>query len=485
MLLRVIGSGGSIFRQNYGPKLVLIAGAGDAGQLVAREINSSHYVVMELFGFVDDDPNKIGTMIHGMRVWGTLDEIPELIRDYNIQELIIAMPNAPGQIVRKVVKSCQRPDLSIKIIPGVFELLSIEPSIDRLRDVGIIDLLRREPAQIDLSAIESLLMNKRVMITGAGGAIGSEMCIQIANCKPNQLVILGHGENSLFALQNYLDEIKFYPPNLHFVLADIRDPDRLDIVFNRFRPEIIFHAAAHKHIPLMEDNLEEAVTNNIWGTWNLVQFSKRFDVERFIFASSSKAVQPTNVMGMTKRVAEWVVQMTATETKLPYICVRFGNVLGTRGSVIPLFQHQIRMGGPVTVTHPEMLRYFLTAREVVKLILQATTMGQDDEIFMLDMGDPIHITELARDMIELAGYVVDEEIKIIYTGLRPGEQLSEYRFLEGEDHLGTQHDKIFIARNGLYLTADQIHDEVLVLKDLAEAGETGKLRERLTQLTKT
>jgi len=483
LIIRIIDSGGFIFRRNQKTKLVLIAGAGDAGQLVAREINSSNYVAMHLFGFVDDNPEKIGTIIHGVRVWGTLEETPELVREYNVQELIIAMPNAPGQVIRKMVKACQEPDLSIKIIPGVFELLSIEPSIDRLRDVEIVDLLRREPARIDLNEIERLLMNKRVLVTGAGGSIGSEMCIQIANCKPAQLVILGHGENSLFALQSYLDKIRFYPPNLDFVLADIRDPDRLDTVFTRFRPEVVFHAAAHKNIPLMEDNVEEAVTNNIWGTWNLVQISKKFNVEKFVFASSSKAVQPTNVMGMTKRVAELIVQMAAAETNRPYISVRFGNVLGTRGSVIPIFQRQIKMGGPVTVTHPEMLRYFLTAREVVNLVLQAATMGQHGEIFMLDMGDPIRITELARDMIELAGYVVDQDIKIVYTGLRPGEQLLEYLFLEGEDHLQTRHEKIYTARNELHLATDQIHKEVEALKQLAEAGETSKLRRRLIQLT--
>jgi FlaA1/EpsC-like NDP-sugar epimerase len=349
--------------------------------------------------------------------------------------------------------------------------------------VEIVDLLRREPVDVDLNVIVNLLANKRVLVTGAGGSIGSELCLQIANCGPARLVILGHGENSLYGLKNYLEKIGFRPPNLDFILADIRHPDRIESIYTRFEPEIIFHAAAHKHIPLMEENIEEAVTNNILGTWNLLQASKNHHVEKFIFISSSKAVKPISVMGMSKRAAEMLVQATAAETNLAYICIRLGNVLGTHGSVVPLFQRQIETGGPVTVTHPEMVRYFLTVREAVNLVLQSSVMGRNGEIFVLDLGDPIRIVDLARDMIELAGYRAGKDIEIVYTGLRPGERLDEHLYADDEIHSPSDHEKIFLAQNGSSLAFVDFQHEMDALQQLANAGETEKLRKRLIQLT--
>ncbi len=467
---------------NEKTKRVLIAGAGDAGQMVAREIQSSKYVSVHLFGFVDDDPEKIGTTVHGVRVWGSLKAIPVLVREYNLQEVIIVMPTASGDTIGKVVNACEEAGISSKILPGVFKLLSGQAHIDRLRDVEIVDLLRREPVRIDFDPIVQLLTNKRVLVTGAGGSIGSEMCLQIANCSPARLVVLGRGENSLFALRTHFEKIGFNFPNLDFILADIRDPLRLESVFSRFRPDIVFHAAAHKHVSLMEAHVEEAVTNNILGTWNLAQAAKKYDVEKFVFISTDKAVKPISVMGMTKRMAELIVRMAAAETNRPYISVRFGNALGSRSSVIPLFQRQIAMGGPVTVTHPEVARCFMTIPDAVHLVLHASVLGRNGEVFVLDMGEPTMIADLARDMIEFSGREVDREIKIVYTGLRPGERLHEYLFADDEDYTRTEHEKIFVTRNGQTPIFDEISLEMKALERLANAGLTEELRSKLKQL---
>jgi FlaA1/EpsC-like NDP-sugar epimerase len=464
-------------------KLVLIAGGGDAGQIVAREILAGNYFSMRLFGYVDDDTEKIGTIIHGVRVWGSLNAIPVLAREYTIKEVIIAMPKAGGDTIRKVVNACGKAGISSKILPGVYTVLAGQANINRLREVEVGDLLRHKPVEIDLDPIVRLLADKVVMITGGGGSIGSEMCAQVANCNPARLIVLGRGENSLYSLRNHFPKVGFNPPNLHFILADIRDQSRLESVYARFRPEIVFHAAAHKHVPLMEENVEEAVTNNVLGTWNLVQISKKYNVERFVFISTDKAVKPVSVMGMTKRLAELIVRMAADETNRPYVSVRFGNVLESQGSVIPLFKRQIAMGGPVTVTHPNMERYFMTISEAVYLVLQASALGQNGDVFVLDMGEPVSIPDLARDMIELVGRQFDRDIKIVYTGIRPGERFSEPQFSDEEIRIQTSHEKIYVVRNGPPPTIGDIGNEIKTLEELAYDGRVVELRRKLIQLT--
>ena len=521
---------------------VLIVGAGDAGQIVAREMFTSRHISLDPVGFADDNPEKIGSVIHGVRVLGPLEKIPELVEDYKIQEVIIAMPTAPGEVIRSVVRACEEADVSSKILPGIYELLTGQVSVNRLREVQIGDLLRRETVTVDTEQVEQLIKGKRVLVTGAGGSIGSELCTQIANCSPSQLIVLGHGENSLFSLNQSLraersaarqsppshlslrtqpfdeaqDKLRGVPVlspegevegpvlsavegrqsppstpaspvggsfDLQVLVADVRDRPRLEMIFSRYHPEIIFHAAAHKHVPLMEENVEEAVTNNILGTWNLVEVAKEYDVEHFVLISTDKAVNPVSVMGMTKRVAELIVRVAAVETGRTFASVRFGNVLGSRGSVVPLFQRQISGGGPVTVTDPEMKRYFMTIPEAVQLVLQASALGQNGEVFILDMGAPIKIDDLARDMIELSGYQVGRDIQIEYTGLRPGERLFELLFFDNENFTRTEHEKIFVTCNGAMPSFDDFESQIEALITLARAGKTQELRHKLTQLT--
>jgi len=466
-------------------KRVLIAGAGDAGQMVAREIHTSKYVDYNLIGFVDDDPAKIDTVIHNVPVLGTLDEITDLIYQHNIEEVIIAMPTADGKVIRQVVDYCESSGISAKTLPGIYELLSGEVSVSRLRDVQIGDLLRRQPVSIDTQPVENLLQGKRVLVTGAGGSIGSELCNQISQFQPETLLALGHGENSLFRLPK---KITYWSDaekeqKLERIVADIRDESRIDVIFSRFQPEIIFHAAAHKHVPLMEDNLEDAITNNVLGTKNLVQQAEKHGVERFVLISTDKAVEPVNIMGMTKRVAELIVKRAADKTGKPYVSVRFGNVLGSRGSVVPLFQRQIASGGPVTVTHPEVERFFMITSEAVQLVLQAAALGENGEIFILEMGGQIKIRELAEQMIELSGLRLGEDIEIIYTGLRPGEKLSEKLYSEEETIGGTKHQKIYRIMDRILPAKAEFDKRVHELIAFAEKGKREKAQEKLAQLT--
>ena len=459
-------------RPDQQSRRVLIAGAGDAGQIVAREIYTSRHLSLNLIGFVDDNPEKIGSTIHGARVLGALERLPELVEEYRIQQVIIAMPTAPGGTIRQVVNLCEAARVSIKIVPGIYELLTGQVSVNRLRDVEIGDLLRRDPVWVDATKVEHLLAGKRVLVTGAGGSIGSELCSQIAACQPACMLVIGHGENSLFALQSRLARGAYDPQNLQVVVADVRHRNHLESIFSAFRPEIVFHAAAHKHVPLMEDNVPDAVTNNVLGTLNLVGLAKEYAVERFVLISTDKAVDPINVMGMTKRLAELIVQMAAADTRRPYVSVRFGNVLGSRGSVVPLFERQIRQGGPVTVTDPEMTRYFMTIPEAVQLVLQASALGTNGELFVLDMGEPVKIDDLARDMIELSGLKVGEDIHIEYTGLRPGERLSENLFADSEHPQRTEHEKIFVNHNNPTALPPNFPQQIETLIQLALSGQS-------------
>jgi FlaA1/EpsC-like NDP-sugar epimerase len=431
--------------RNEGIK-VLIAGAGSAGELIARELRTNLKLGLVPVGFVDDDGAKHGLEMQGLPVLGPIDRLVDFRERFRADEIIIAMPSAPGSVIREAMRKAQQAGLRARTIPGMFEILSGRAGISTLRPIQIEDLLRREPVRTDLDRVHALIEERTILVTGAGGSIGSELCRQVARLNPGRLVVLGHGENSIFGITNELAERH---PGLVVspVIADVRDAERISRIIDRFRPSTVFHAAAHKHVPLMEVNVAEAVTNNVQGTRNVVLASARAGVERFVMVSTDKAVRPTNVMGASKRVAEQIVQETADHCGQNYIAVRFGNVLGSRGSVVPTFLRQIEDGGPVTVTHPEMRRYFMTIPEAVQLVLQAAVLGRGGEVFVLDMGEPVRIVDLATDLIRLSGFEVGRDIEIHFTGVRPGEKLYEELFFGREHAEPTEHPKVLRARH--------------------------------------
>jgi FlaA1/EpsC-like NDP-sugar epimerase len=397
---------------------VLVAGAGDAGALVVREMHRNPQLGMDPVGFVDDDRIKIGKRIYDVPVLGALADLETLVAQYEVPQVVIAMPKAQGAIVRALLDACRRAGVEARAVPGVFELLDGGVSVSRLREVDIADLLRRRPIEVKPHA-GLYLHGKTVLVTGAGGSIGSELCRQLARSHVANLVLLGHGENSVFDAANQLRAA--YPQLvMHSVIADVRDTARMDAVFRQWHPHVVFHAAAHKHVPLMEQHPEEAVTNNVVGTWAVVNASLRYGVERFVLISTDKAVAPSSIMGASKRVAERIVRHAALQHEKPFVAVRFGNVLGSRGSVVPFFKEQIARGGPVTVTHPDMRRFFMTIPEVLK----AGGLARPGDLFVLNMGEPVHIVNLAQDLMRLSG-IPPGEVPIEFSGLRPGEKLEE------------------------------------------------------------
>ncbi|MCX7790976.1 MAG: polysaccharide biosynthesis protein [Chloroflexaceae bacterium] len=467
-------------RRASGPRTtqrVLIMGAGGAGAHLARQLRDHPEFGMQVVGFLDDDPLKHRMHIHGVPVLGSHQAIPEVARTTCASVVIIAISGLPGRKVRAIVSLCESAGLRTKIIPGLHDLLGSRVGFTQIRDVQIEDLLRREPIETDTSAVRRLLHGRRVLVTGGGGSIGSELCRQILDCNPAELVVLGHGENSVFEIYHeLLRRVAMLPgdgprPRIHPIIADIREPDRLDEVFATHLPEVVFHAAAHKHVPLMECNIREAFSNNVFGTRNVLAAAERYEVERLVMISTDKAVNPTSIMGVSKRVAELLVHQTAKRCRRPYVAVRFGNVLGSRGSVLHTFKKQIAAGGPVTVTHPEMRRFFMTIPEAVQLVLQAAVLGHGGEVFTLDMGEPIKIADLARDMIELSGLQVGEDIEIVYSGLRPGEKLYEELFVPGEDYRRTSHAKIFIAANASSLVPVNLDERVKALERATLRGD--------------
>jgi FlaA1/EpsC-like NDP-sugar epimerase len=427
-------------REPTAPRRVLIAGAGDAGTMVAREARRNPQLGLDIAGFVDDDPVKQGKQIAGLPVLGSLADLEQVIDARRIDEVVIAMPTAPGSAVRRLVDACQRLHVQSRTVPGVFELLSDRVSVSRLRDVQITDLLRRHPVQrSDMSP--AYLADRVVLITGAGGSIGSELCRQVAAGRPRRLILLGHGENSIFDVSLELRQ-RFPGLPLEAVIGDVRDGARVRQVFAKYRPQLVYHAAAHKHVPLMEANPEEAVTNNVVGTARVLDAAIQTGTERFVLVSSDKAVSPSSIMGASKRLAEQLVHVASSQRQLPFVVVRFGNVLGSRGSVVPLFKRQIETGGPITITHPEMRRYFMTIPEAVHLILQAGSFGEPDNAYVLNMGDPVRVVDLAHDLIRLSGFERDE-IPIVYTGLRPGEKLCEELWEDDAVVEATAHPDVF------------------------------------------
>jgi FlaA1/EpsC-like NDP-sugar epimerase len=423
----------------------LIVGAGSAGNMLLKEFQHHNPMGYKVVGFVDDDKRKIGFKISSVTVLGTTRELPRLIGTHRIELCVIAMPSAPGRVVRNIVEQCEKTGVKLKTLPGIYELIDGKVDAASIRDVQIEDLLGRQEIKIDLQQISGYLQGQVVLVTGAGGSIGSELCRQISRFSPKLLVMLGHGENSIYSIEMEFRE-KYPNTNIMAVIADVRDYDRIDEVFATYRPDVVFHAAAHKHVPLMEGNAGEAIKNNVFGTKNVAVAADKYEVKRFVLISTDKAVNPSSVMGSTKRAAEIIIQLVNNGSKTKFMAVRFGNVLGSRGSVIPVFKQQIAHGGPLTVTHPEMKRYFMTIPEAVQLVIQAGAMGEGGEVFVLDMGEPIRILDMARDLIRLSGLELDKDISIKFTGVRPGEKLFEELLTAEEGTSLTKHKKIFVAK---------------------------------------
>ena len=447
-------------------KRVLIVGAGDAGALVVRELQKPSQLNLIPIGFLDDDPAKQDHQIYGVSVIGRVNKLSSILDTQQVDEVIIAIPSAPGKIIRMVNDACRQKGIASRTMPGIYELIGGTVSVNRLREVDITDLLRREPVRVNDEKVGRAIEGRRVLVTGAGGSIGSELSRQIARRNPAELVLLGHGENSIFEilleLQSDYPSLKLIP-----IIADIRNLQRLDLVFKKHQPQIVFHAAAHKHVPLMEANPVEAVTNNVIGTRNLVQAAIDYKVERFVLISTDKAVRPSSIYGATKRLAEMIVLDAAREHKRAFTVVRFGNVLGSRGSIIPIFKNQIANGGPLTITHPDMVRFFMTIPEAVYLVLQASSMQSGGEVFVLNMGQPVRILDLAEDLIKLSGLEPHKDIAIKFTGIRPGEKLAEELWDEGTPLMQTLHPDIF----RLDQDASFWHSPLRVIPNLPQAIE--------------
>jgi len=458
----------------------LVIGAGDAGAMVVREMQKNPQLNLKPIGFLDDDPSKQDSKIHGVPVLASLDEIDHILNTRHVDEVIIAIPSASGKVLRKVTEECRQRDIAFRTMPGIYELIGGSVSVSRLREVDISDLLRREPVEMNTEALGEALEGRVVLVTGAGGSIGRELCRQIAQLNPEKLLMLGHGENSIFEALTVLKES--YPPHdIVPLIADVRDLPRLSVIFDRWQPDLIYHTAAHKHVPLMETNIEEAVTNNILGTRNLIKAALEHDVERLVLISTDKAIRPVNVMGATKRIAEMLVLDAARHSNKAFSVVRFGNVLGSRGSVVPRFKRQIAAGGPVTVTHPEMKRYFMTIPEAVHLVLQASTMSQGGESYILDMGQQVRILDLAEDLIRLSGLDPGKDIEIVFSGIRPGEKLSEDLWDQGFAYSPTAHPDINQVDSEEGITSDQLESTVDQLIHLAREGKPEEIRTILSE----
>ena len=423
---------------------VLVIGAGDAGAMLAREIERYHSGKRKIIGFIDDDRDKQGKTMFGIRVLGSRYDIEQVVADTDANEIIIAMPSVKGKEIKEIIDVCKNTNCKLTILPGVYEIIEGTVSVNQLRPVEVEDLLGRDPVKLDTKNVSAYITGKVVLITGAGGSIGSEICRQVAKMQPKKMLLLGKGENSIYEISQ---ELSIEYPQIRKVpiIADVRDEERINGIMDYFHPHVVFHAAAHKHVPLMEYQPMEAVRNNVLGTKVVAEAASKNGVETFVMISTDKAVNPTSVMGCTKRVAEMFVQSMNSISETRFAAVRFGNVLGSRGSVIPLFKKQIAKGGPVTVTHPDMKRYFMTIPEASQLVLQAGAMAEGGEVFVLDMGEPVKIYDFARDMITLSGMIPEVDIEIKFTGLRPGEKLFE-ELLSAEDGTeATQHKKIFTA----------------------------------------
>ena len=436
---------GKLFSSDERNKRIMLVGCGDAGASMIKEISSHREFGQKIVVAVDDDPYKLNKKIAGVKIAGTREDIPKLCEKYNVDEIIIAIPSASRKTISEIIEICHKTKCKVKVMPSIIDLINEKVSVKSLRDVEIDDLLGRDPIQVDLREITGYLEDRIVLVTGAGGSIGSELCRQIAKYHPRRLILFDIYENSEFEIQNELRK-NFPDLDIEANIGSVRDRGRMEELFSKYKPHVIFHAAAHKHVPLMEDNPKEAILNNVLGTSNVLDMAEKYMAEHFILISTDKAVNPTNVMGATKRICEMLMQNKAEHCHTTtFAAVRFGNVLGSNGSVIPTFRQQIAAGGPVTVTHKEITRYFMTIPEAVQLVIQAGAMANGGEIFILDMGEPVKIIDLAEKLIRLSGYTPYEDIDIKITGLRPGEKLYEELLLAEEGIKETEHNKIFVG----------------------------------------
>lgn len=470
-------------RVNEGKKKrVLIIGAGQAGNELIREINHSEFLNLKVVGVIDDDPKKIGNYIHGVKVVGNSSTIIRNARELNVEEIIVAIPSASVSQIKDVLEICKETGCELKRLPGIYQLVNGEVSVSKLKDVDVNDLLGRDPIQVDLKSIMGYVSGKTVLVTGGGGSIGSELCRQIAAHNPRKLIILDIYENNAYDIQN---ELRNNYPYLDLVtlIASVRNTKRIDQIFEIYKPDIVYHAAAHKHVPLMEDSPNEAVKNNVLGTWKVVQAADKWKVKRFVLISTDKAVNPTNIMGATKRICEMIIQTYNRHSDTEFVAVRFGNVLGSNGSVIPLFKKQIAEGGPVTVTHPDIIRYFMTIPEAVSLVLQAGAYAKGGEIFVLDMGEPVKIVDLAKNLILLSGHKPNEDIMIKFTGLRPGEKLYEEMLMDEEGLQDTENKMIHIGKP-IEFDEEKFMKQLESLKDYV-VEEPSDIRDKVQEIVST
>lgn len=461
---------------------VMVIGAGEAANLIVKEIVNSNFSTMVIRCIIDDDKGKWGRFIQGIKVVGGRDKIIECADIYGIDEIIVAMPSISRSELSAILDICKETSCKLRSLPGMYQLVNGEVSVSKLRDVEVEDLLGREPIEVDLDSILGYVSGKRVLVTGGGGSIGSELCRQIASHKPAQLIILDIYENSVYDVQQ---ELKSRYPELPLVvlIASVRNTNRMNWIFEHYKPEIVYHAAAHKHVPLMETSPNEAVKNNVFGTWKTAQAAAMNDVKRFVMISTDKAVNPTNIMGASKRICEMIIQTFNRHYDTEFVAVRFGNVLGSNGSVIPLFKKQIMAGGPVTVTHPDIIRYFMTIPEAVSLVLQAGAYARGGEIFVLDMGKPVKILDLAKNLIRLSGYRVDEDIKIEFTGLRPGEKLYEELLMAEEGMTETANKLIYIGKP-IEIDESKFFVQLKNLKE-ASKSESNDIRPMIKEIVPT
>lgn len=462
---------------------ILIIGAGSCGQLIIEEVRKQNPIKQKVIGVIDDNPSKIGTYLRGIKILGNRNKIIEISEEKNVDLILIAMPSVDGKIKKEIIEICQSTRAKVKIIPGMYELIGGKVSLNRMRDIDLRDLLGREEVILDKKGIKDYIENKVVMVTGGGGSIGSELCRQIAKFSPKLLLILDIYENNAYELENEIIS-NFKNLKEKVLIASVREEKRLENIFNEYKPQVIFHAAAHKHVPLMERNPEEAIKNNVIGTLNVAECAHKYGAERFVLISTDKAVNPTNVMGASKRMCEMIIQAIDKNSNTEFVAVRFGNVLGSNGSVIPLFKKQIAKGGPVTLTHKKITRYFMLIPEAAQLVLQAGAYAKGGEIFVLDMGNPVLIYDLAKDLIKLSGFEPEIDIKIEITGLRPGEKLYEELLMDEEGLRKTSHEKIFIAKPGEY-DFEMLKLGVNALKKIADLGDVETLKTALQFIVKT
>ncbi len=462
---------------------VMIIGAGEATNVIMREIQNSSYLAnSNIACIIDDDRRKVGKYIRGVKVIGTRDKIKEAAKLYDIDEIIFAIPSASNEVKRDILNICKETDCTLKILPGVYQMVDGEINVNSIRNVDVLDLLGRDPIEVDIESIMGYVKDKVIMVTGGGGSIGSELCRQLVSHKPKQLIIFDIYENNAYDIQQEL-KINYPDANVVTLIGSIRNVSRLESVFAQYKPDIVYHAAAHKHVPLMEVSPDEAVKNNVVGTWNVARMADKYGVKKFVMISTDKAVNPTNVMGATKRICEMIVQTYNEISKTDFVAVRFGNVLGSNGSVIPLFKRQIEAGGPVTVTDPNIIRYFMTIPEAVSLVLQAGAYAKGGEIFILDMGEPVKIDDLAKNLIRLSGYTLGVDMEIKYTGLRPGEKLYEELLMKEEGLQETDNKLIHIGKP-IEFDKENFFNNLEKLKEEAYS-ETGNIRESLKKVVDT